>query len=176
MRCIRWVAVGGFVLVEVVLAASLAFRNPRTRDYSTVPLDRSDFLRDVHEPITMVSGLSWDDNSQGLVFKDSKRVERSVCLLFLEDEDDPRKRNLLLGSDCPNPSYGKRVPVSGTDEQAFLGLLERWFRSDPETQAIRQRIAEKSTEPFSDEGKTEEYFGKVIAVRILIVLRRRKNY
>jgi len=121
----------------------------------------------------MVMGLSWDDNSQGLVFKDSSQVERSLCLLFLEEEDDPRKRNLLLGSDCPNPEYGKRVPVAGADEQAFLGLLERWFRSDPEAQAINHRIADKTTEPFSDVGKTDEYYGKVIAVRILILLRRR---
>jgi len=159
----------------VIPASSFNSRNTKPRDYSTVPLGRSEFLRDVHEPITMVSGISWDDNSQGLVFRDSSQVERSLCLLFLEEEDDPRKRNLLLGSDCPNPEYGKRVPVAGADEQAFLGLLERWFRSDPEAQAIGRRMTEKTTEPFFDAGKTDEYRGKVIAVRILILLRRRNQ-
>src|SRR5271157_3367543 len=100
MRCNRWLTLGGFVLMGIVLAASLTSRNTRTRDYSTVPLGRSEFFRDVHEPITMVMGVSWDDDSQGLVFRNSSQVERSICLLFLEEEDDPQKRNLLLGSDC----------------------------------------------------------------------------
>ncbi len=138
-----------------------------------VPLDRSEYLRDVLEPIAMVQGVSWDDNSQGLVFRDSRKTEKSVSLLFLEAEDEPQKRNLLLGSSVPRRRYGKSVPVGGSEEQAFLGLLERWYRSDPEARAIDRRITEKTTEPFSDTGKTDEYYGKVIAVRILRILRGR---
>ena len=102
-----------------------------------------------------------------------EQAERSVCLLFLEEDDDPHKRNLLMGSSVPVPRYGKRVPVAGFEEQAFLGLLERWYRSDPEAREIDRRVAEKTTEPFSDAGKTDEYYAKVIAVRILTILRRR---
>ncbi len=173
MKRIRWVALGTIILTGMVVARSLTTRHTKTIDYSTVPLDRSPYLRDVLEPIAMVQGVSWDDNSQGLVFRDAKHTEKSVCLLFLEEEDDPQQRNLLLGSSVPQPRYGKRVPVAGSEEQAFLGLLERWYRSDPEAREIDRRITEKTTEPFSDTGKTDGYYGKVIAVRILTILRRR---
>jgi hypothetical protein len=173
MRLIRWVAFCLLVLIGIVLARSLTTRTTGTKDHSVVPLDRSAYLRDVVEPIVMVQGVSWDDNSQGVVFEDLRRTEKSVCLLFLEADDEPQKRNLLLGSSVPNPRYGKRVPVGGSEEQAFLGLLERWYRSDAEAREIDRRITEKTTEPFADMGKTDEYYGKVIAVRILRILRRR---
>jgi hypothetical protein len=173
MRRIRWVAFSLLVLIGIVLARSLTTRDTRTKDHSVVPLDRSEYLRDVLEPIAMVQGVSWDDNSQGLVFRDLRQTEKSVCLLFLEEEVERQKRNLLLGSSIPEPRYGKRVPVGGSEEQAFLGLLERWNRSDPEARAIDRRITGKTTDPFSDTGKTDEYYGKVIAVRILRILRLR---
>ena len=174
MSRIRWIALAVLILTGMVVARSLTTRHPKIIDYSTVRLDRSPYLGDVLEPIAMVQGVSWDDNSQGLVFRDAKHIEKSVCLLFLEAEDDPQQRNLLLGSSIPQPRYGKRVPVGGSEEQAFLGLLERWYRSDPDARTIDRRITEKTTEPFSDMGKADEYYGKVIAVRILTILRRRK--
>src|ERR1700679_1254088 len=39
-------------------------------DYSRVPLSRSEYLKDVVEPVSMVMGMAFDDGgSHGLVFK-----------------------------------------------------------------------------------------------------------
>jgi hypothetical protein len=141
---------------------------------ASIPPTQSEYLRDVAEPITMVEGISWDNNGQGLVFKDSRQALKQVCLLFLyEESGDPLKHNLLLGTALPRVQKGRRIPVAGSEEQAFLGLLERWYRNDPEARAIWRRYQAKDDDPLLDQGKSEEYGGKVIAVRILRTLRRR---
>ena len=73
----RWVTLGLLFVIAIVAAASLTTGTKRTKDHSKVPLGRSEFLRAVLEPITMVNGVSWDDNSQGLA---SDGASREECL------------------------------------------------------------------------------------------------
>jgi hypothetical protein len=125
------------LLVLLALSWSLSYRS--TVDCTKVPLDRSQYLADISEPITMVQGLSWDDGgSMGLLFRDSKQVEKAVCLVNDLDEN----KDLVLGSMFP--SQDKRVPVGGDEERAFLGLLQRWCRQDPEAREWLSRMESRS--------------------------------
>lgn len=148
-----------------------------------VPLHRSSFLRDVVEPITIVNAMSFDDGgSQGLRFKDARGVLKDVCL---EDtrvwEDDPvaleGHHNIILNSFFPRGEGAQRVPVSGVEERALLGLLDRWARQDPNAMTLEQRheLHERGQIDLDDfwKGLSGEHRVKGIAVSILRELRSR---
>src|SRR5262245_32096758 len=126
------------IVLGLLSLAILGWTASRRRiDPARVPLSQSEYLKDVVEPISMVVGISWDDGgSHGLVFRDSRQVTKSVCLLDnLEGE-----RNLILGTYVPD-SRGKRtLPLGGPEEKAFLGLLERWYRQDTDAKVWDERI------------------------------------
>ena len=144
-------------------------------------LDRSPFLRDVVEPITIVEGMSFDDGgSRGLHFVDARGSVRDICL---EDtriwEDDPKvlegHHNIILDSFFPRGDRARRVPISGVEERAVLGLLERWASQDPDAKEVERRYAlyERREIGLSAfwEGLPERYRKKETAVSILRTLR-----
>jgi hypothetical protein len=189
VKLIKSNTVGWIILVASLVFGIAVFLSPRSPRIEEHPNDRattilptqSQYLRDVTEPITMVEGIIWDNTSLGLVFKDSRQTPKYVCLLRLyEESDDPLKRNLLLGTALPHVQEGERIPVAGAVEMEFLGLLERWYRNDPEARRIAHRIETiahraraREPHPYYDQGRTEEYGGKVIAIEIMRLLRRR---
>ncbi len=143
-------------------------------DYSRIPLSRSEYLKDVVEPVSMVVGMAFDDGgSHGLVFKDSRQVVRSVCLLANLEEE----QNLILGSVYPTSGGKGKVPIGGVEEKAFLGLLERWYRQDPDAKVWNDRMDQwaRSDQRHSIRrgDETKEQLGKGIAVGLLRSLRKR---
>ena len=67
----------------------------------------------------------------GLTFRDAKRVEREVRYIYYWPpvENHPGYTHALL--------LGKEVPHGGREEQqAFLGLLQRWYRGDDEARGV----------------------------------------
>lgn len=161
------------IAVGSLSCAVLVWSSSRTgTDHSRVPLSRSEYLKDVVEPVAMVAGMAFDDGgSHGLVFKDSRQVVRSVCLLANLQEE----QNLSFGSIY---SYsGEKVPIGGAEEKAFLGLLERWYRQDPDAKVWNDRMErnERSTWRHSlrRSDETKEELGKGIAVLLLRSLRKR---
>lgn len=118
------IAAGGVLLVLLVVLTVLRVRR---HSYAAIPPSQSQFLRDVAEPITMVEAMAWDDGgSVGLTIKDSKGQPFSVCLMESLEDD----RHLRVGSAVPG--QGRALPIAGVEEQAFLGLLERWAEQDPD--------------------------------------------
>ncbi len=142
--------------------------------YSEVPLSQAQYLTDVIEPISMIESHSFDDGgSIGLVFRDSKGNEKLITLLDnLYDE-----HNLVFGVCEGYPKGGSRAPVAGIDEKAFLGLLERWYRQDPDATKWNDRIDRwLSSGRGHSEGFNEvwgEPLAKLEAVCILRALRSR---
>src|SRR5262249_7717694 len=126
------------ILLVLLSLAMLRCTSPRRSiDYAHVPLSQSEYLKDVVEPISMVVGNSWDDGgSHGLVFRDSKQVIRSVCLL----DNLAGEQDLLFGTNVPDSRGRVKHPVGGAEEKAFLGLLERWYRRDIDAKAWSKRM------------------------------------
>ena len=99
-------------------------------------------------------------------------MTKSFCLLDNLDGE----RNLILGTSAPDRK-GKRLPLGCPDEKAFLGLLERWYRQDPDAISWNERIEqrERSDRRFSilRKNETEEQLGKGMAVSLMRRLRQR---
>jgi hypothetical protein len=144
-------------------------------DYTKVALDQSPFLRDVSEPILIVKAISnagSDDHWQSVTFRDAKQVEREAKFVFYYPESGPypETRNILFLD-------GKRVPAGGREEQAFLGLLQRWFRQDPEARELFKRLERrdpslrKSWSSFGEVMEKQE--AKLVAIMMMRVLLRR---
>ena len=143
-------------------------------DYSGVPLSQAGYLKDVIEPISMIDSHGFDDGgSLGLVFRDSKGNEKSITLLDNIDDE----HNVVFGVCIANPNE-RRAPLAGDEEKAFLGLLERWYRQDPNATKWSDRIdrwlssGRKHSEGFSQ--VWGEPLAKLRAVFILRELRSRK--
>ena len=146
-------------------------------------MSRSPYLADVVEPIAIVEGLSFDDGgSQGLRFKDALGHVKDICL---EDtrvwEDDPSvlegHHNISMNSFFPRGEKARRVPVSGVEERALLGLLDRWVRQDADARLVWERYEryQQGTigiEAFY-EGLSAEQSRKLTAVSIWRQLRER---
>jgi hypothetical protein len=117
-----------FLVGLIIAGAAVAF-------WLTRPGARS-YFRDVAEPITIAYAMSFDDGgSQGLRFKDARGVERDVCM---EETLDDR-HTLLLDSFIPDGKSARRVPISGAEERALLGLLERWTHGDATARELDHR-------------------------------------
>jgi hypothetical protein len=142
------------MLGVAAIALIFAARAHYLRVHGPVPLDRSMYLRDVTEPITIIKGLSFSDGgSLGISFQDARGVTKDVCLESLAFSPDAEISSEPYGCVVMNsfvPSRDGRVLVSGDDERALLGLLERW--------------AKTNVAPNSDES---------VALAILAKLRRR---
>jgi hypothetical protein len=147
----------------------------RSPDYSRVPLAQCEYLSDVVEPVSFVEGISIDDGgSIGLVFTDSTGKTKSFCLLHnLEGQ-----RNLIIGTSSSDTRSKGIVPIAGADEKALLGLLERWYRSDPDARLWEIRIENWMTSDrlhsVSDSRKDNvRQIAKGMAVAVLKTLRER---
>jgi len=109
------------------------------KDYTRIGLDESEYLKDVREPIELVKGISFSDGgSIGLSFRDSKQVLREVCLVH----DLFGVKNLTFGELTPN--WDRKVAIGSREEQAFLGLLQRWYNQDLEAQEWFKRMEQWS--------------------------------
>jgi hypothetical protein len=174
------------IFASIVLAVALSFWatwSSLRLGRGPAPLDQSPFLSDVVEPITIVDAMSFDDGgSRGLRFADARGAVRDVCL---EDtpawEDGPNilegHHNIIMNSFFPHGDRARRVPISGAEERALLGLLERWASQDPDAKELERRYElyerrEIGIEAFW-EGLAERHHLKETAVSILRVLRAR---
>ncbi len=146
-------------------------------------LNQSPFLGDVIEPITIVEAMSFDDGgSKGLRISDARGKVKDICL---EDtrmwEADPRilegHHNIILNSFFPDGKHAQRVPISGVEERALLGLLERWVHQEPDAEELERRLriykrGEMSIDAFWS-GLPDRSREKGIAISILRTLRAR---
>jgi hypothetical protein len=101
------------------------------KDFTKVPLDRSPYLRDVAEPITLITAPGdWASDQVwiGVVFVDAKHVERYAKYITTSYAPVELHDTLMLGN--------KAVPAGGPEERAYLGLLQRWYRQDAEARAL----------------------------------------
>jgi hypothetical protein len=174
---LRW-SVGAGALVSLLLVGwgLWLFVIKDIKDFTKIPLDQSQFLRDVAEPIMPIKGRQkWASDSvwMGVTFMDAKHVERwaeyvitSYDPVEIPDTHEQRtveiRDSLRLGK-----SY---VPAYGPDEQAFLGLLQRWYRQDAEAKKLPDRLKDDDYSKL-----TEQQQGKFISVAIMRTLSRR-NY
>lgn len=174
------------IVACVALLAIVTFVASRSRSLPVrgpVGLDRSPFLRDVVEPITIVDAMSFDDGgSKGLRFADSRGAVRDICLADTRIwEDNPNvlegHHNIILNTFFPHGRRAQRVPISGVEERALLGLLERWGRRDTDATELerRYRLLERGEINFDAfwEGLPERSRLKATAVSILLELRAR---
>ncbi|WP_237722934.1 hypothetical protein [Singulisphaera acidiphila] len=136
------------------------------KDFTQFDISKSEYLKDVSEPITLVKCISWSDGgSMGLSFRDSRQVLRAVCL----ENDLDGNKSLTFGKMTPN-RY-KEVTIGGSEERAFLGLLQRWLRRDLEAQEWFNRMerwsrSDKQASLFTGH-ETEEQRTKACAIGIM---------
>jgi len=151
--------------------------NPRL---GPAPLASSRQLGDVVEPITIILGMSFTDGgSQGLRFKDALGKIKNLSLkrfAFHNPEPPPVIvfGSFSPGSDEEDDDWG---PISGVDERALLGLLERWAAADPHARELERRFdlvkSRRLTVYDSWAGLPDEVKIKATAVSILRTLRSR---
>lgn len=163
-RGLRWALAG----LALPLACFLAYR-------ILGPPAASPFQRDVAEPIAMVKGsymAGSDDHWMGVTFRDAKGVERQARYIYYWPPvgDHPGyQRKLLLG--------GREVAPSGAEERAFLGLLQRWYQGDAESQELWARSERDDPalkwQPWGWEGLTEQETAKFVAALMMKVLQSR---
>ncbi len=168
-RLVILVALGVLTLAALRVALSR-----RTADHSRVSLTQSEYLRDVVEPISMVVGMSADDGgSLVLVFKDSRQVNKSICLL----NNLVGEQNLIFGTDVPDSRGKEKLPLGGPGELALLGLLERWHRQDPDARSWDERFEQRELSGHQYNilraDDTKEQIGKAIAIGVMRRLRDR---
>ena len=167
------------------LAATAAFtwlvwERPRP-GRGPAPLDRSPFLRDVVEPITLLDAISWDDGgSKGIRFRDARGTVRLVCLengpLFGDENGDELPPIVVFGGYAPRAEGSRRVPIRGVEERALLGLLDRWARGDATAAELDRRVtARYAGRPVGEitAGLADDAGVTLIAVAILAKLRAR---
>jgi hypothetical protein len=135
-------------------------------------LSQSPYLKDVIEPIFMIDSHGFDDGgSIGVVFRESKGNEKSITLLDnLENE-----HNLVFGV-CDAYPKERRCPLAGDEEKALLGLLERWYRQDPEATKWNDRIDRwLSADSGHFEGGNEVWGEPLAKLRAVCVLRKLRS-
>jgi hypothetical protein len=124
--------------------------------HSEVPLSQAQYLKDVIEPISMIDSHSLDDGgSIGLVFKDSTGNEKSFVLLDNLDDE----HNVVFGV-CVGYPKERRIALAGDEEKALVGLLERWYRQDPDATKWNDRIDAWLS---SGQGHFEQVWGEPLA-------------
>jgi hypothetical protein len=127
------------------------------RDFTKVSLDRSPYLRDVAEPITLISAR-WESASdqiwRGVVLLDAKHVERYAEYVTASYAPVEMHHTLILGK--------QPVPASGPEERAFLGLLQRWYQRDAEARELTDHLKREDVANL-----TERQQAKVVGASIM---------
>lgn len=139
-----------------------------TRDYgdfTKTPLAQSPYLRDVAEPIRLVSGArnaGSDNDWLAITFVDARGVQREAMYAFYVYAGDVlHEKTLLLGQ--------KPVPRGGPEEHAFLGLMQRWYRQDAEAQGFYDHLLITDLRLL-----TKQQHAKVMGAGILITILNRR--
>ncbi len=133
-------------------------------DFTKVPLDRSSFLRDLAEPIRLIRGAWTGYSGDGCIyisFADQKNVERNARYVFHPSTGGDIGDELMLDQ--------KAVSPHDPEEQAFLGLLQRWYLRDAEAREFHDHLKGSDVPKLTDQQK-----GKVMGVAILRKLLTRK--
>jgi hypothetical protein len=170
---IRWSrAAGGLVCLLLFGYVLWRFVLKDSGDYTRIPLDRSPFLRDVAEPITMIrwsSEAASDSVWMGVAFMDEKHVERYVEYVTTSYNAGGMHDKLLLGD--------RAVAARDPEERALLGLLQRWYRRDAEAPELIDRLRSRGSAQIDREqgfnNLSEQQQAKVIGVGIMKALSRR---
>ncbi|WP_165226966.1 hypothetical protein [Aquisphaera insulae] len=128
-------------------------------------LSASGYLRDVTEPISLVSfedyrGFS-DNQWVKVRFQDANGVEREAT--YVSYHFGSPMREFLLGD--------KEVSPGGREERALLGLLERWSRSDAEA----GEIFDGHYDAYDRFALSDRIGAKLAAVYLIKVLRGRSR-
>ena len=132
MRRLRRIRLSAMMVIVAVVTGLVALASAWHRGHGPVELSRSKYFRTIAEPVVMTKGISWDDGgSTGLRFVDARKVNWEVCLessLELAEAPGGSKgpHNLTINGFSPDDPGSHRAPISGIDERALLGLLERW--------------------------------------------------
>jgi hypothetical protein len=144
------------------------------RSYINTPLDDCPYLKNVVEPVIMADGLSLSDGgSISIEFQDARGRTRSV-LLKNEWGTDGRA-NLVVGWVGVQTAERADLPISGREERALLGLLERWLRDDPTAKIWKDKEDRHAPELFeSTEWKKDPRSrGIIFALGIMERLKKR---
>ena len=180
-KMLFWALLAAAFCVWVIWNCLNLDRDPApSRRLGPAPLAASPRLRDVVEPITIVLGMSFTDGgSQGLRFQDARGKIWNLSLkrfAFYNPEPPPVIvfGSFSPGSDEPRDDW---APISGVDERALLGLLERWAANDPHARELERRYGlRKSGQITSHDfwvGLPDDVKIKAYAVSILRKLRAR---
>jgi hypothetical protein len=137
-------------------------------DYSSVLLAQSPYLKDVIEPIFVIGSHGVDDGgSIGIVFRDSEGKEKAITLLDNLDDE----HSLVFADYFADPKL-RRVPLAGNEEKALFGLLERWYRQDPDAMEWNDRIEKWLSSGRGHIKETKEIWGAPLAkLRAVCILR-----
>lgn len=125
--------------------------------------DPGPFLRDVAEPITLISSQQrWESDFTwvSFAFRDRKGIERYAKYIYTGYIGVPIQNTLLLDD--------RQVPPQGREERGFLRLLQRWYQTDAEARDLTGRTANPDFSTL-----TEQQEAKFIAVRIMETLSKR---
>ncbi len=162
----------GMGLLWVLIGCHGSPQQVHRPDYSRVPLSQDQYLEDVIEPISMIDSHGFDDGgSIGLVFRDSKGNEKSITLLDSLDDE----HNVVFGVCIAYPK-GRRAPLAGDEEKALLGLLERWYRQDPDATKWNDRIDRwLSSGRKHSEGWSQVWGEQLAKVRAVLILRELRS-
>jgi|GEM_PF-2370494 len=144
-----------------------------SKDFTKIPLIQNHYISDVIEPIRMVQVIVLaDGGSMGLTFQDSRHVTNAVCLAR---DDAFETSHLSFGGMVPDPHTS--VPIGGIEEKAFLGLLQRWQRQDPEarqwSKKIERYLQSDRKSPLLKGNETEEQVTKGFATNQVKALEKR---
>jgi hypothetical protein len=132
-------------------------------DFTNVSLAQSPYLRDVAEPIRLISGPhqnASDNVWMAIVFTDGKQLERRAEYITLLYAPEEITDTVMLGKGL--------VPACGPDERALLGLLQRWYRQDAEAQEFYDHLKRADVSKLSEPQRA-----KIVAVAMLKKLLKR---
>jgi hypothetical protein len=162
----------GMGLLWVLIGCHRSPQQVHRPDFSGIPLSQAQYLKDVIEPISMNDSRGFDDGgSIGLVFRDSKGNEKSITLLDNLDDE----HNVVFGVCIAYPKES-RAPLAGDEEKALLGLLERWYRQDPNATKWNDRIERwLSSSRKHSEGWNHVWGEPLAKLRAVLVLRELRS-
>jgi hypothetical protein len=139
-------------------------------------------LLDVVEPITIVLGVSFTDGgSIGFRFQGARGKTENLSLKRFAFYPPEPPAVVVFGSFSPGSDvhHDGWASISGVDERALLGLLERWAADDPHARELERRFdlvkSRRLTVHDFWAGQPEDVEFKAYAVSILRTLRSRNQ-